>query len=78
MQIINDRATKIEVLRDRRRRECFPIINRGKAWYDLLTIEQEAELKDWYAQWLKVTETLVAPIRPSWLNDKLDTEVQYL
>lgn len=65
-------------LRQRRERECFPVINRGKAWYDLLTIEQEAELKQWYSDWLNVTETGKVPKKPAWLNDKLDTEVEYL
>lgn len=78
MKIIKNDEERIAALRKRRETECFPIINRGKAWYDLLTIEQEAELKDWYAKWLNVTDSLIAPIAPKWLGDKLDTEVQYL
>lgn len=58
-------------LRRRRSLECFPVINRGKLWYDLLTMEQEAELKQWYEDWLNVTESRVIPVRPSWLDDKL-------
>ena len=67
-----------ELLRKARERDCFSVINRGKAWYDLLTLEQEAELKEWYAAWLNVTETKVIPTAPSWLNKKLNTEVEYL
>lgn len=76
--IIIDKKRKLEILRDRRERECFSIINRGKAWYDLLTLEQEAELKEWYEKWLNVTETEIIPDRPEWLNNKLDTEVELL
>jgi hypothetical protein len=54
---------------------CFPVINRGKAWYDLLSPEQEAELKEWYVRWLHATETLEVPVAPKWLDNKLDTEV---
>lgn len=54
-------------LRNQREAECFPIINRGKLWYDNLTTEQIAELNEWYNAWLDVTETKVIPTRPSWL-----------
>lgn len=77
MIIVKERARQ-ERLRRLREIECFSVINRGKAWYDLLTIEQEAELKDWYHAWLKVTETNTIPKRPSWLDSKLDTEVEIL
>lgn len=63
-------------LRAMRDAVCFPVINRGKAWYDLLTPEQEAELKQWYVEWLHATETLLVPVAPSWLGNKLDTEVR--
>lgn len=76
--IIHDVETKKERFRRLREIECFPVINRGKAWYDLLTIEQEAELKEWYHAWLKVTSTEEIPVRPKWLDDKLDTEVEIL
>lgn len=75
MVVVKD---ELKHLRDLRKRECFAVINRGKAWYDLLTLEQEAELKQWYADWLHVTETKIVPKKLSWLNDKLDTEVEYL
>jgi hypothetical protein len=64
----------IELLRERRVTECFSIINRGKLWYDCLTVEQLAELKSWYWKWLNVTETLVVPDKPKWLSDKLEEE----
>lgn len=58
---------KIEELRQLREVECFPIINRGKLWYDSLTPYQISELNDWYNAWLKVTETLKIPEKPEWL-----------
>lgn len=63
-----------DVLRKRRERECFPIINRGVLWYNCLTIEQKAELNGWYHAWLNVTETGVIPVNPVWLNDKIERE----
>lgn len=54
-------------LRNQREVECFPIINRGKLWYDTLTTEQVTELNEWYNAWLDVTETKVIPTKPSWL-----------
>ena len=54
-------------LRNQREVECFPIINRGKLWYDNLTPEQIAELDEWYNAWLDVTETKVIPNKPNWL-----------
>ncbi len=58
---------KIEELRQRREVECFPIVNRGKLWYDSLTPCQISELKDWYDAWLQITETLRVPEKPEWL-----------
>lgn len=57
-----------------RAEECFPIINRGKLWYDTLTPIQLGELKAWYHAWLDAPETLVYPKRPAWLNDKVSEE----
>lgn len=54
-------------LRNQREVECFPIINRGKLWYDTLTTEQVTELNEWYMAWLDITETKIIPTRPSWL-----------
>ena len=64
----------VNILRRRRETECFPIVNRGKTWYNLLTDEQFTELNHWYLCWLDVTETGVIPVPPKWLNDKLETE----
>ena len=58
---------KFDELRRRREFECFPIINRGQLWYDTLTEEQKAELKEWYIAWLDVTDTLIIPNKPNWL-----------
>ena len=55
-------------LRFQREKKCFPIINRGALWYERLSEEQKAELDAWYQAWLNVTETLVIPENPSWLN----------
>lgn len=62
------------ILRQRRKDECFSVINRGILWYDCLTVEQKAELNGWYHNWLNVTETGVIPVRPMWLNDKIERE----
>lgn len=61
-------------LRKQREKECFPIVNRGALWYELLSFEQKSELRTWYHDWLKVTDTLVIPKTPSWLNDALIEE----
>ena len=54
-------------LRRRRQEECFPVIDRGKPWYDSLTAEQYQELLTWRQSWLDAPETGVAPERPEWL-----------
>lgn len=61
-------------LRELRAKVCFPVINRGKLWYDRLTPLQLGELKSWYQEWLDAPSTLVYPEAPSWLNDKLSEE----
>ena len=48
----NERKALCDELRKRRETECFSYVNRGQPWYD---------------GWLKVTETLTVPERPSWL-----------
>lgn len=75
MKILTDEELLHE-FRRQREIECFPIVNRGKLWYNCLTDEQLAELQDWYFAWLNVTETKVIPIRPKWLDNKLDREEQ--
>ena len=52
--------------RMRREKECFPVINRGKLWYDTLTEEQTSELNVWYHEWLDGTPTQTIPTRPIW------------
>lgn len=57
----------IAYLRRERERICFPVINRGAAWYARLTPEQNAELQAWYDAWLDVTDTKIKPETPSWI-----------
>ena len=56
-----------DTLRLQREIKCFPVINRGQLWYNTLTEQQKAELKEWYIAWLDVTDTLVIPNKPNWL-----------
>lgn len=65
--IVKDENEK-ELLRVRRLKECFPIINRGDMWYKSLSDEQEKELNIWYKAWLDVTETKQVPNVPKWLK----------
>ena len=55
-------------LRRQREIQCFPVINRGQLWYDSLSIGQYLELKDWYKDWLDVTETKIIPDRLEWIK----------
>lgn len=57
-----------DALRQLREKECYPIINRGTLWYNLLSESQKVELKEWYQAWLDITETLVKPKKPNWLD----------
>lgn len=66
-QTANERKALQSTLRQRRETECFSYINRGRLWYDRLTEAQTSELNAWYTDWLKVTDTLTVPQRPSWL-----------
>ena len=59
---------RINNLRMKREHECFSVINRGVLWYNTLTEQQRLELDAWYKEWLDVTETLVIPTKPSWLD----------
>lgn len=58
----------IEDLRRQREKECFSYINRGSLWYNTLTESQKSEFQEWYADWLNVTNTFVAPKKPEWLK----------
>lgn len=71
MIVKNDYAN---ILRRRREVECFPIINRGRLWYDRLSREQLNELERWYQKWLDAPKTKVVPPLPSWINDKTTRE----
>ena len=62
------RKFEVDELRAMREKECFPIINRGKFWYDALTESEREDLKVWYSQWLDVTKTLIVPSKPIWLK----------
>ena len=57
-----------EEYRRHREKECFSVINRGQLWYEGITIQQMVELRQWYKAWLKVTETMVIPEKPEWLE----------
>jgi hypothetical protein len=57
-----------EDYRQRRETECFSVINRGQLWYEGITLPQLLELRSWYKAWLNVTETLVVPKKPAWLD----------
>ena len=63
-------SLKKSILRQRRKAECFSYINRGQLWYTTLSVKQLAELTAWYTAWLKVTDTLTVPDKPSWLEDE--------
>ena len=54
-------------LRMVRERVCFTVINRGELWYETLTDEQRAELREWYRAWLDVTVSLKIPKCPKWI-----------
>lgn len=62
------KAAAVDEYRRRRDDECFPIINRGQLWYDMLTPKQLEELKNWYRSWLDGTNTLTIPEKPGWLG----------
>lgn len=71
---INNEAMERNTIRELRNKICFPIINRGRLWYDRLTDEQVAELRDWYSAWLNAPETLIVPKTPEWVNLKTTEE----
>lgn len=54
--------------RIRREKECFAVVNRGQLWYENITLQQMVELRRWYKAWLNVTETMVVPEKPAWLE----------
>ena len=56
-----------DYLRRQRAAICFPVINRGAAWYSRLTPEQNEELQAWYQAWLDAPETGIKPETPNWV-----------
>jgi hypothetical protein len=73
--VVFEEVLTTDVIRTRRRRECFPIINRGQLWYNTLSEAQLVELNAWYRAWLDAPETLIIPEKPLWLVDAPETEI---
>lgn len=65
---------KRNYLRAQRKRICYPIVNRGQAWYDTLSNYQRLTLKSWYENWLVAPDTLEEPVAPDWIQEILDKE----
>lgn len=59
---------QLREIRIQREIECFPYINRGSLWYEMLTDAQKEELKAWYQAWLDAPQTKIIPARPIWLE----------
>ena len=57
------------LLRKRREKECFPIVNRGALWYEKLTDEQKTGLSTWYEAWRDEPAPLTVPEKPSWIDE---------
>ena len=57
-----------QALRIEREEICFPIINRGKLWYEMLDNHQQTQLKEWYLQWLEAPQTKIRPKDLQWLK----------
>ena len=76
-QLILDENRKIEYdleltkenIRINRSNICFPIINRGVLWYNMLSEKQRNELNTWYQKWLDAPETLDVPETPNWIKE---------
>lgn len=68
--IIKEGAAELlkSVLRKRREKECFPVINRGELWYAKLTEVQKVELSVWYEAWLNAPQTGTVPVKPEWVK----------
>ena len=64
----NQQEEILNELRYEREIVCFPVINRGKLWYDSLTPEELDELEVWYQAWLDAPQTGIVPNTPSWLE----------
>lgn len=73
--ILPNENEHLYILRKNRFDKCFRIIdNRSKLWYNDLSDEQYTELRNWRQAWLDVTDTLIEPETPSWINNKLEGE----
>lgn len=59
---------KMAEFRALREKECFSVINRGKLWYEGLSVPQLNELQAWYRAWLDITSTMVVPEKLTWLE----------
>lgn len=55
-------------IRSDREAICFPVINRGGLWYELLSEKERIELLAWYQAWLDAPDTLIEPTMPEWLE----------
>lgn len=55
-------------IRYNREQKCFPVINRGRLWYNKLTDEQLQELDEWYEAWLVAPDTMIEPDDLAWVN----------
>lgn len=62
-----DHAKQVAEIKERREKECFPVINRGQLWYDRLTEEQHEKLKVWYQAWLDAPGNLHIPEPLDWV-----------
>ena len=60
-------AKQVAEIKERREKECFPVINRGQLWYDRLTEEQHEELNAWYQAWLDAPGNLHIPEPLTWV-----------
>lgn len=57
-----------EIIRERRREECFKVIDRSSLWYDGLSEEQRKELSEWYQAWLEAPQTGEVPQELEWIK----------
>ena len=58
----------IEELRTRRETECFHVIDKGPFFFEQFNENELKQIKEWRVKWLKVTDTLKVPKKPSFLQ----------
>lgn len=68
VKLKDEAELRANTIRNRRERECFPIINRGALWYDKLTEGQKTELSAWYQAWLDAPATSIVPDKLTWVE----------